>query len=76
MLEGTCKKCGIKHHGWALNLPEHRVCACGEEIEVTEVTIGTVDNCITISPVEVDIPTIMLQKEKREKHYWKPKYDR
>jgi len=40
MLEGTCKKCGRKYHGWALKQPEHRVCGeCGGEIEVEEVTI-------------------------------------
>jgi len=35
MLEGTCKKCGKKYYGWALKQPEHRVCDCGGEIEVT-----------------------------------------
>jgi len=43
MLEGTCKKCGRKYHGWALQQPEHRTCECGGEIEVTELTITNKD---------------------------------
>jgi len=35
MPEGTCKECGRKYYGWALQQPEHRVCDCGGEIEVT-----------------------------------------
>ena len=35
MPEGTCKKCGKKYHGWALQQAGHRVCDCGGEIEVT-----------------------------------------
>ncbi len=43
MPEGTCKKCGKKYYGWALQQPQYRVCDCGGEIEVTEVTIKTED---------------------------------
>ena len=39
MFEGTCKKCGKKYIGWALQEPEHRICGCGGELEVSEVTI-------------------------------------
>ncbi len=33
--EGRCKKCGRKYYGWALKSPEHRVCECSGEIEIT-----------------------------------------
>ncbi len=35
MLEGTCKKCGKRYYGWALQQPGYRICGCGGEIEVT-----------------------------------------
>ena len=35
MPQGICNRCGKKHYGWALQQPEHRVCDCGGEIQLT-----------------------------------------
>ena len=41
MLKGVCKKCGEETEGWPLRKPVHRVCNCGGEIEVSELTVTT-----------------------------------
>lgn len=36
MPEGTCKICGRKYYGWALQNPGPHICECGGTIEIKD----------------------------------------
>ncbi len=63
MPEGTCKKCGKKYCGWALQQPQYRVCGCGGEIEVTTVPLYEVAKCNKCGATYDDKESVELVKK-------------
>jgi hypothetical protein len=52
MPEGTCPKCGLHYHGWALRNPRHQTCPkCGRGLKIRDSNGTIVKSC---SPLDAE----------------------